>query len=346
MSTAIDTGEAAAWKKYVAPFGIVLAIAFILGTIFYPMARMELHDLPFAISNQDEGATTPAGTMVAGDQVVEKLTSNSDAPFSWTAVDDPAALDEALENNEYYGAVIIPANFTASQLAAKAGQGEPARLQVILDNGKNPMVANSMKAALGQQLGDSADIMVIHSLEGTESANPMGVMLMQQMGIMPLILMALICGLLLSRAGRNIWVNLGVAAGLALFIGLVMPGVLAIVTGASVPYWALVGFYAVASFSLLVFFLGAFSLHTAVGGLAALSIVPFGMALGVLPREGLTSFWQNFVYPWVPQRFLGEGLRSVLFMDSGMWATGLSALLAFGVVGLVLLGCSALRPVK
>lgn len=206
--------------------------------------------------------------MVAGDQVVEKHTGNTEAPVRWTAVDDPVALDEALEHNEYYGAVIIPKDFTASQLAAKAGQGQPAQLQVILDNGKNPMVANSMKAALGRQLGDSADITVIHTVEGTESANPVGVMLMQQMGIMPLILMSLICGLLLSRAGKNVWVKLGVTALLALFIGLVMPGVLA--------------------------------------------IVPFGMALGVLPREGLTSFWQNFVYPWASQRFLGcSALRPV-----------------------------------
>lgn len=43
-----------------------------------------------------------------------------------------------------------------------------------------------------------------------------------------------------------------------------------------------------------------------------LAIVPFGMALGVLPREGLTSFWQNFVYPWASQRFLGcSALRPV-----------------------------------
>ncbi|MHA6526717.1 hypothetical protein ACX3T8_03180 [Corynebacterium pyruviciproducens] len=117
-------------------------------------------------------------------------------------------------------------------------------------------------------MGGSADITVIHTVEGTESANPVGVMLMQQMGIMPLILMSLICGLLLSRAGKNVWVKLGVTALLALFIGLVMPGVLA--------------------------------------------IVPFGMALGVLPREGLTSFWQNFDYPWASQRFLGcSALRPV-----------------------------------
>ncbi|MGV0428046.1 YhgE/Pip domain-containing protein [Corynebacterium pyruviciproducens] len=95
--------------------------------------------------------------MVAGDQVVEKLTGNTEAPVRWTAVDDPVALDEALEHNEYYGAVIIPKDFTASQLAAKAGQGQPAQLQVILDNGKNPMVANSMRAALGRQRAHHGD---------------------------------------------------------------------------------------------------------------------------------------------------------------------------------------------
>ena len=58
-----------------------------MSAMFYPMATMKMKNLPFAISNQDQGMTTPAGTVNAGDTILDTLTSASTA-------DSPYLLDE------------------------------------------------------------------------------------------------------------------------------------------------------------------------------------------------------------------------------------------------------------
>ena len=53
------------------PSAIVLVVACVMGLVFYPMAHMEMRDLPFAVLSLDEGAQTPAGQMNAGNMLVE-----------------------------------------------------------------------------------------------------------------------------------------------------------------------------------------------------------------------------------------------------------------------------------
>lgn len=57
------------------PSAIVLVVACVMGLVFYPMAHMEMRDLPFAVLSLDEGAQTPAGQMNAGNMLVENVTS-------------------------------------------------------------------------------------------------------------------------------------------------------------------------------------------------------------------------------------------------------------------------------
>ena len=66
--------------------------------------------------------------------------------------------------------------------------------------------------------------------------------------------------------------------------------------------------------------------------------------LGVLPYEALPTFCQEWVYPWAPQRFFGEGLRSILFMGQGAW-NGVSTVFAgMGATGVTLCLLSILKP--
>lgn len=130
---------------------------------------MKSENLPFAVSNQDQGVTTPQGFTNAGEAIVEKLTSAegsaSEAPIAWTQVDSAQELDAAMEDNEYYGALIIPDGFTASQAAAKLGSGEAILLVVELDNAKSPLVANSLRTQVGQPFassGQDVQVTVLH----------------------------------------------------------------------------------------------------------------------------------------------------------------------------------------
>ncbi|MFR1640065.1 MAG: YhgE/Pip domain-containing protein, partial [Eggerthellaceae bacterium] len=106
-----------------APLLIGVLVACVMSLMFYPMANMEMKGLPFAVLSLDEGVETPQGTVNAGDTIVENISSaaesedGEDSPIAWTQVGSQEELDEALENGEFYGALIVPADFSEKQVA-------------------------------------------------------------------------------------------------------------------------------------------------------------------------------------------------------------------------------------
>ncbi|WP_270298815.1 ABC transporter permease [Eggerthella sinensis] len=110
--------EKAKGAKYVVPLVVVALAACLFGLVFYPMANMEMKNLPFAVLSLDEGAQTPQGEMNVGDTLVENMVSSADAedaPIAWTVLDSQDELDEAFENNEFYGALVVPEGYTAAR---------------------------------------------------------------------------------------------------------------------------------------------------------------------------------------------------------------------------------------
>lgn len=110
-------------RKYVLPLGIIIAVACIFSLIFYPMANMEMKNLPFAIVCFDEGVETSEGDVNLGDLVVNKITESTaeegeESPIQWTRLSSQEELDQAMSNNEFYGAMVIPRDFSQRQYDA------------------------------------------------------------------------------------------------------------------------------------------------------------------------------------------------------------------------------------
>lgn len=110
-------------RKYVLPLGIIIAIACIFSLIFYPMANMEMKNLPFAIVCLDEGVETSEGDVNLGDLVVNKITESTAeegevSPIQWTRLSSQEELEQAMNNNEFYGAMVIPRDFSQQQYDA------------------------------------------------------------------------------------------------------------------------------------------------------------------------------------------------------------------------------------
>ena len=81
------------------------------------------------------------------------------------------------------------------------------------------------------------------------------------------------------------------------------------IAGIEAPMDAIVPFMWLASFCVMLVFIGAFNISTALGGLLALVGFALGMMTGTFPFEALPAFWQDWVYPWAPQRFMSEHPR-------------------------------------
>lgn len=348
-------------RRYGLPVLVVLLMACVFSLIFYPMTHIHPKGLQFAVLSLDEGMSTPAGEVNAGGGIVEAMVGQSDdldATVVWTPVDSQEALDVALADNEYYGAVVIPADFTARRAAAQTtGEDQPS-LRVQLDNARSPLVANLMRtqiASVFEQMGVGTDIEVIHAGPSAASANMIGTMLSQQLSVMPTVLFSLICSALLSllvvpvrgleRASRPpaLGRQLGGIAVLSLLVGAVVWCMLRLIADVDVTATAFV-FLWMSAAALMLVFTGAFDIHPALGALVAIGIFALGTSCGILPLEVLPVFWQDWVYGWVPQRFIGEGMRQIVYMGAGVWNRAGLPLVLTGCAGLVLAALSMLVP--
>lgn len=339
-----------------------------MALMFTPMIKMAPKELPFAVVSLDEGAATRQGELNVGALMVDKLagqgspTGSAAAPIAWQEFDSQEAVDEALADNELFGALTIPADFTSQQVLAQAGQGEPPAVDVVLDNAKSPLAATQMRASLGAmfaQLEVPVNIEVINTGDADASTtSPMAGMMSQQIGVMPVMMMSLIGAIILTRifpkrnaatpGGRftAIGIQLGYAAGFSFLAAVTGVILLNSLVGAEAPFWTTTVFLWVASLSVMALFLGAFNIALPVDGLVALFAFLCGMMLAALPKEMLPTFWADWIYPWAPQPRIADGLRDILYRGAELMPMGTGGLLLLGGIGIVLLVIAALIPAR
>lgn len=121
--------------KWLAPLGVLCAFLALWSFMMYPMLNGTPEHVPYAVVNLDEGASSSGVTVNAGDQIVDKLTaganagSDAESPIDWTVFDSKAKLDKAMDGNDYYGAIVIPKDFTTKQLESKQAEMQTALQQ-------------------------------------------------------------------------------------------------------------------------------------------------------------------------------------------------------------------------
>jgi hypothetical protein len=130
----------------------------------------------------------------------------------------------------------------------------------------------------------------------------------------------------------------------ALSVALMLAFNMKTVLGVDIPVGATIGFAAAASLCVLLMIHGVLA-WTGIGGISIFVLI---MALGLiasnLPYELLPTFWQDWIYPWIPLRFVSEGLRSVFYMGEGVFNGATGVLMWIGAGGLVLLLLSVFKP--
>lgn len=217
-------------------------------------------------------------------------------------------------------------------------------IRLIINQGKNPMVSNSLGSAIssmGASSGIAFDI-------AYENPLPEGM----SMGFTHMILMMLtylssyITAVVVSNAfklkkenARQMLSSIGVQAAYAvlcsLFIGFCGAGFIVCATGASIDLVNLALFVAMASFALQMIVLGSLDLFGMAGMVVPIGLLVIGMGTAYLPTEFLPAFWQDWVYPWDPLRFMADGFRGIMYMGQGFWNSSSPALLVVAGIGAV-----------
>ena len=361
-------------KAIVAPVGIGIVLCCILGLAVSPMLRANPQNVPFAIVNLDKGAITIAGDSNIGKTMADNLVSGeislgsgddksssnsfSDA-VSWTQLSSEEELKEALANNEYYGGIMIPANFTSQQMNSAVGLSNAPELTVYLNKGKNPQMATSMQTALAAAMLKKGVAVNVEMVNDADIGNGMMSETMAvQMLVMPLFMLSMIGSIIASLVfwhkdatelrKKNVWfaavaqaafvlVLSAIMAGLALFIDTVAGGL-------SLPGGRIYPFIWFACFCCMLCFVSLCDACFPLGALVAVGTFALGMGTAMLAPEMLPSFWADWVCPWAPQAHIGNGVRTIIYFGHMPGSTDLLPLAGFGVVGALALLAATLLP--
>lgn len=231
------------------------------------------------------------------------------------------------------------------------GEGDNV-IDVVINQGKNPMVSGSVTSALTAMTtsaGIEYEIAYINALpEGmTMGFTHMILMIFTYIGSYATA--AIIANFMKPKRDshrslvRSILMQFVYILGLAALIACCVCGVIYFATGADVSYpdLALYIFFASATFQLLT--VASLDWIGIAGMAIPMCLLVIGMGTAYLPIEFLPSFWQDFVYPWDPLRFMVDGFRGILYMGEGAFNTALASLMWTTAISLVFFFANVMR---
>lgn len=140
---------------------IAMLVMFIFVLTLYPSATMKPALLPIAIVNLDEGAALPDGSEIKlGEKLTEQMKQAASAgegaessPVKWMPLASAELAKEGLDNSEYYGALIIPADFSAKQATLRSPSPQQPELEILVNQGKNATAANMITQMVAGMVG-------------------------------------------------------------------------------------------------------------------------------------------------------------------------------------------------
>ncbi len=128
----------------------VLTIAFLGSSV-----NAQLKNAPIALVMLDEGTTLQSGAQLnLGQTLADTVTASSDSQsseaFKWTILTDKDEAMEAMNNQEYYGIMVIPEDFSSYVMSFTGENQTPGEVEVYINGGMSTTVANILTQAIGK----------------------------------------------------------------------------------------------------------------------------------------------------------------------------------------------------
>jgi YhgE/Pip-like protein len=371
---------------------LVLTIIFIFSLTLIPSVNMSPKNLPVAFVNEDEGIVVPdQGTVNMGAVMEENMSKMAKAqgsgipPIKWVKVETLEAVQQGLDNQEYYAALVVPKDFSAKQASMKTPNPTSPEIQILVNQGMNTVASTVVTQVLNgivdnlnntvrtqllegfQAQGNTVTIAQASILSspisstvtnvneiGTHSANGNAPITLFQPIWMGSIVGAAILFIALSKTSfRN---RKEKYAGILTQI--LMGAILALIAGFGIT-WLADGMldlhipkFADMAWFLTITYFAFFLMITAVLSWLGIRGIPlfviilfFGAPLLALAPEFMSGFYRDWVYPWLPMRFMVEGLREQFFFGKGFsWSGPTAVLIWIGLVGMAVILLSPLKP--
>lgn len=283
-------------------------------------------------------------------------TKDEDSVVKWIEVKSNEEVQKGLDDQKYYAALVIPKDFSVKQASLQTPVPSTPEVLIFINQGMNMQAAtiagqvlngvvDNMNNFVRQQVlagfekqgatltTKQAEILAVPISKkvtnvnevGTHTANGNAPMILFQplwMGslVTAAILFFAVNKMTLATRKERLWTKIGqilMATFVSLVIGFGFTWIAGGIVGLNIPdFMDTALFLAVSSFSFILMMLAVFSLIGFRGMLLFVLILFFGAPLLALAPEMMSSFYQDWVYPWLPMRFMIEGLRKLFFFST------------------------------
>ena len=314
-------------------------------------------------------------------------TDDEDPVVKWIEVDAVEEMKKGLDEREYYAALVIPKDFSAKQASLRTAAPTNPNVEIYINQGMNmaaATMANQILNGLVDSLNSNVRTQVLEglSVQGAtltveqaaaiavpiekvvENVNETGensasgnspISLFQPIWIgsiatAALLLFAASKTPLSSRKEKFMMKlgQIGISIVNAFIIGFGLTWFAGSMVGFTIPnFMDTALFLTITSFSFIMMILAVLS-YLGIKGIGIFVLLLFfGAPLLAMAPEMMSAFYRDWIYSWLPMRFMVDGLRELFFFGQGIsWNTPTAILVSIAVVGLIVILLSALLPNK
>ncbi|TCZ73820.1 DUF3533 domain-containing protein [Paenibacillus albiflavus] len=373
----------------VAPI-IAIIITCIFAVVQIPGAKQAPKNVPLAIVNEDLGVDIPnQGKMNFGATLVDMLnqpmkeTSGEAEPaVKWIAVASYQEAKQGMDDKEYYGALVIPEDYSVKQASLQTSTPSSPELKIYVNQGKNATASNAvtqilngivdninhkvsgqliegLKAHSGNLTIEQASVLASPITKTVTYLNETRTMGMAPMALFqPIWMGSLMAAMLLWVSQKKMAYTSKKNKMVTISIQVVIAAIASLLIGFGLTWLAdgMLG-YDIASFSDTAIFLTitSFSFVLMIEavlmwiGLAGMPIFVlllfFGAPLLSMAPEFMPSFYKDWIFSWLPMRIMVEGLQDLFFFGKGLtWSGPISTLVWIGLGSLIVLFLATLKP--
>ena len=317
-------------------------------------------------------------------QDTTKTADDKETTVKWMSVKNYKEAKKGLDNREYYAALVIPKDFSQKKASLQTPTPTSPEVQILINQGMNTTastMASQILNGLVDNMNNNVRTQLLAGFEkqgstlttkqaaalaspitknitnvneiGQHSVNGNAPVSLFQPLWMASIAGAIILTLVLNKIPFANRKEKFAAQLIQVFIG----GILAVFVGFGLTWMAsaigidIPNFSGIAWFIVIAFF--SFYLMISAGlawiGIKAMPlfvlILFFGAPLLAMPPEFMSTFYHDWIYSWLPMRFMVDGLRELFFFDEGLsWNQPTMVLIGIGLGSLVILCASSLKP--
>lgn len=350
-----------------------ILVALFIGAYFsitaIPSTHMKVNNLPIAIVNEDQGTTGKNLTK----QITTKNSSNSSKmSIKWTVFNSQEDLLKEMNKEKYYGAIVIPQNFSSNLQSLMTPNPKKAKLKIIINQGMGTTITtqvntaltemtHQINTALGKQLLQtlSKKMPAIPAEMASNLTNPLtietekinktgdlangGAHFFQSVWLGCLgtsMLLGFAFSKIKFKSLREKFSALGVQLLSAIISSFVIGyGVIYLqstILNVTIPNFTLLGlFLSLCAFSFIIFINGVESWVGLISIPVFMLLLFFAAPLLTAIPESLNGFYST-LSNWLPMSYMYRGVKSIMYFNNSPSQSIIMGLIYTIIVGLIL----------